>query len=164
MKRFVTFIAVFFCCIGAFAQNNLVYNPVVLTIDKADGQYASGDVVNVYGQLTDNVREELVCVVEANGKRLQKPLKVDLKEGEKTLVYSGTFDSPTAAQVYVFPKGNDKQKAAVGFVVDAGGFRPGFDAPKDFDKFWAKQLKKMRKCRMKGSIVPAEFPDRKSVV
>ncbi len=160
MKRFVGFVVAVLCGIVAFAQNNLVYDPVILTIDRPDGQYACGQTVNVYGQLTSPVQGGLVCAVEANGKVLQKPLNVDLKEGEKTLVYSATFDSPTAVQVYVFPKGDDKKRAAVGFVVDAAGFRPGFDDPEDFDKFWGKQVRKMRKCRMKGSLVPVEFPSK----
>ena len=159
MKRLVVFFVAVLCCVGAAAQNNLVYEPVVLTIDKADGQYALGETVNVYGQLMGDVAAELVCVVEANGKYIQRPVVVKLKKDEKTLVYSSSFDKPTAAQVYVFPKGNDKVKAAVGFVVDAQGFRPGFDDPKDFDKFWSKQLKEVRKCKMTPELTPAEFPD-----
>lgn len=158
MKRFVLFFAAFLCCVGAVAQNNLVYDPVLLTIDKADGQYALGETVNVYGQLASDVPGELVCAVHSNGNVIQKPLVVELKKDEKTLLFSSSFDKASAVQVYVFPKGDDTKKATVGFVAGAEDFRPGFDAPKDFDKFWAKQLKKMRKCRMKGSIVPAEFP------
>ena len=99
MKRLVVFFVAVLCCVGAAAQNNLVYEPVVLTIDKADGQYALGETVNVYGQLMGDVAAELVCVVEANGKYIQRPVVVKLKKDEKTLVYSSSFDKPTAAQV-----------------------------------------------------------------
>ena len=160
MKRLTVLLAVFFCCIAAIAQNHLVYEPVILTIDRPDGQYDAGEIVHVYGQLTSDVDYDLVCAVEANGKILQRPLTVDLNISEKTLIYSASFDSPTAVQVYVFPKGNDEKKAAVGFVVDADGFRPGFEAPKDFDKFWTKQLKKMRKSAMEPVLTPAPFPER----
>lgn len=160
MKRFVVFFVAVLCCVGAAAQNNLVYEPVVLTIDKADGQYAIGETVNVYGQLKGNVAADLVCVVEANGKCIQRPVMVELNEDGKTLLFSSSFDKPTAAQVYVFPKGDENLKAAVGFVAGAEGFRPGFEAPKDFDKFWKKQLKTLRKCRMTPELTPAEFPEK----
>ena len=159
MKKAMMFFAALVCCVCAFAQTNLVFDPVLLTIDKQDGQYAAGETVNVYGQLISDYEGELVCVVEANGRLIQRPLAVDLKKGDKTLIYSSTFDKPSAVQVYVFPKGNDSVKAAVGLVVDAGGLRPGFDSPSDFEKFWAKQLKSMRKCKMKGSLKPTEFPE-----
>ena len=160
MKRFSTLFAALVCCIGAFAQSNLVLDQILLTIDKPDGQYAAGETVNVYGQIFEDGLGELVCAVEANGKVIQKPVSVQLEQNEKTLIYSASFDKPTTAQVYVFPKENKKKRAAVGFVVDAAGFRPGFEAPKDFDKFWAKQLKTMRRCKMKGSLTPVEFPEK----
>ena len=74
--------------------------------------------MEVYGQLMGEVSGELVCTVESNGDTLVKREAVELRQGEKTLVYSGTFDKPSAVQVYVYPKDDDKQKAAVGFVVD----------------------------------------------
>ena len=134
MKKIIFLFAALACCVCTFAQNNLVFEPVLLTLDKTDGKYAVGEIVNVYGQITQDYEGDLVCVVESNGKILQRPLKVDLKK-EKTVIYTAAFDSPSAVQVYVFPKGNDSVKAAVGFVVDAGSFLPGFDDPKDFEKF-----------------------------
>ena len=159
MKKTLVIIAAWICCIMlSFAQSNLVFAPVLLTLDKEDGQYAAGETVNVYGQMTGDYEGELVYVIESNGRILQRPTKVDLKKGEKTVICSRVFNDPSAVQVYVFPKGNDAAKAAVGFVVDADKFRPGFKSPEDFDRFWAKQLKSMRKCKMKGSMKPAEFP------
>ena len=140
MKKTIVFLASLMCCIWASAQKNLVYEPVILTIDRQDGQYAAGETVNVYGQLTCDLDEELVCRVEANGKVLQRPSNVELNKDDKSLIYSASFDSPSAVQVYVYPKENNKEMAAVGFVVDAEGFRPGFEDPADFDKFWGKQL------------------------
>lgn len=160
MKRFVVFLAAVLCCVGAVAQNNLVYDPVLLTIDKADGRYALGETVNVYGQLASDVPGELVCAVHSNGNVIQKPLVVELKKDEKTLLFSSSFDKASAVQVYVFPKGDDTKKATVGFVAGAEYFRPGFDDPKDFDKFWKKQLKKMRKCRMEAVLKPVPFPEK----
>ena len=158
MKKLIVFAAALVCCLSVWGQSNLAYEPVLLTIDRADGQYAAGEQVDVYAELMDDVDGELVCSVEANGKRIQKAKTVNLVKGEKQLVYSGVFENPSAVQVFVYPRENDKKKAAVGFVVDAAGLRPGFDDPADFEKFWAKQLKTMRKCKMKGSLTPVELP------
>ena len=51
MKKLNLFLASILCCLGVSAQNNLVFEPVLLTIDKADGLYAAGETVEVYGQL-----------------------------------------------------------------------------------------------------------------
>ena len=159
MRRlFFLCISLLFCAIAAFGQNNFVFKPVFLTINSETGQYAAGDTVKVYGTLTEECESELACIVEANGKRIAGPVPVALKQGDKTEVYSAVFNEPTSVLVHVYPKNNSKEKAVVGFVVASEGFRPGFDAPKDFDKFWGKQLKAMRKCKMQPSMKPAEFP------
>lgn len=146
--------------VTAIAQNNFVFTPVILSVDKENGQYAAGDTVKVYGMLAEECAEELVCVVEANGKNIFGPASVDLKLNEKTLLYEGVFNDPTSVLVHVYPKEDAKDKSVVGFVVAPEGFRPGFDVPEDFDKFWGKQLKAMRKCKLNPSLKPAEFPKR----
>ena len=158
MRKLIISLAAIVYSVYAVAQSNFVYEPVLLTIDKQNGQYASGEQVNVYAELSKDVADQLVCVVEADGRLVQRPTPITLVKGEKTLIYSSTFDKPTAGQVFVFPRSSDEKKAAVGFVVDAEKIRPGFDDPKDFEKFWSGQLKKMRKCKMDAQLTPAEFP------
>ena len=158
MKKLILLLVAIVCGVWVSAQNNLVYEPVLLTIDKQNGQYASGEQVNVYAELYSDVDEQLVCVVEADGRLVQRPAPVTLVKGEKKLIYSASFDKPTAGQVYVFPRSNDEKKAAVGFVVDAEKIIPGFENPKNFEKFWSRQLKKMRKCKVDAQLTPAEFP------
>lgn len=161
MKKITALLTALVCCISVYAQKGLVYGPVLLYVDKENGQYAAGETVNVYGQLMEDIGEtEFVCYVESNGSMLGSKKMVELKQGEKTLVYSASFDKPSAVQVYVHHKDNDKVKAAVGFVVAAEGFRPGFDVPKDFDKFWSKQLKALRKCKMTPELTKVDLPKR----
>lgn len=159
MKRITAILVSLFCCFSVFAQKGLVYNPVLLSVDRENGQYAAGETVNVYGELMEDIGEtEFVCYVEANGKVIDEKRIVELQQGEKTLVYSASFDKPSAVQVYVHHKDNDKVKAAIGFVVAAEGFRPGFDVPKNFDKFWDKQLKALRKCSMIPELTRTDLP------
>ena len=158
MKKVFFLFAALFCCAWAFAQSNLVFDPVLLTVENQNGQFAPGEPVKVYAELSADVAEQLVCVVEANGRLLQKPTPVTLSKGEKTLVYSASFDKPTAGQVFVFPKSSEEKKAAIGFVVDAENIRPGFENPQDFEKFWSGQLKKMRKCKMDAQLTSVELP------
>lgn len=160
MKRLGIFFTAMLCSLGLYAQSNLSFEPVLLTIDRADGLYAAGEAVEVYGQLQGDTNYELVCEVEANGKVIQQPTPVELMNDTTVLVYSASFEEPTAVQVYVYPRANDKKKAAVGFIIDAEGLRPGFDVPEDFNNFWAKQLKSMRKRKMKPELTPIELPEK----
>lgn len=161
MKRITAILIAFICCITLYAQKGQVYRPVLLSVDKVNGQYAAGETVNVYGQLMEDIGEtEFVCYAESNGSVICERHMVRLRQGEKTLVYSATFDAPSAVQVYVHHKDNDKAKAAIGFVVAAEEFRPGFDTPKDFDKFWNKQLKALRKCKMIPELKKVDLPDK----
>ena len=93
-KRIVLlFFAAVFCSVMAFGQNNFIYEPVLLTIDSMDGQYACGDTVKVYGMLTDEAPSDLTFVVEANGKVISRPAPAMLKKGEKVqLIGFGTFE------------------------------------------------------------------------
>ena len=159
MRRIFLSVTLIFSFLAAFAQNNFVYEPVLLTIEKPDGRFAAGDTVKVYGILKADAPDDLQLEVETDGKIISPASPVTLKKEEKTLIYSGVFNKPTAALVSVYSRADKKQRAVVGFVVDEGGFRPGFDAPADFEAFWAKQLKTMRKCKMKGTMTPAGFPD-----
>lgn len=160
MNRISAFIIALLCCVSVYAQKGLVYKPVLLSIDKENGQYAAGETVNVYGELMEDIGGGLVLYVEANGSVILEKKVVDLELGKKTLVYSASFDGPSAVQVYVHHKDNDKAKAAVGFVVAAEGFRPGFDSPKDFDKFWSRQLKSLRKCVMTPELTEVGLPEK----
>ena len=93
MKRITTFLIAFICCVALYAQKDIVYKPVLLSIDKADGQYAAGETVNVYGQLMEDIGEtEFVCYVESNGSMVGEKRMVQLRQGEKALVYSASFD------------------------------------------------------------------------
>ena len=118
-KSFILCLTLMFFTLVAFGQNNFVFKPVFLSINSENGQYAAGETVNVYGELMEDIGGGLVCYVEANGRVIQEKKMVELMLGEKTLVYSASFDEPTAVQVYVHHKDNEKSKAAVGFVVAA---------------------------------------------
>lgn len=160
MKRITAFVIALACCISVFAQKGQVYNPVLLSIDKDNGQYVAGETVNVYAELKEDIGGGLVYSVQSNGVVISETSSVELKLGEKVLVYSASFNEPSAVQVYVHHKDNEKVKAAIGFVVAPEGFKPGFEAPADFEKFWAKQLKSLRRCKMKPELKSVDLPKR----
>lgn len=160
MKRILLLIAVLTCGVCVLAQNNLVFEPVMLSIDSATGMYAAGETVNVYGKLTSDYDSELVCAVKVNGRVIQRPTPVELKKDTAIVVYSSSFADPAAVQVYVYPRTNDKKKASLGFIVEAEGLRPGFDVPEDLESFWASQLKSMRKRKIKSVLTPVDFPEK----
>lgn len=155
MKRNLVVIFIFHLFISAVsAQNNLVYEPVVLSLDKIDGQYKRTEKVNVYGTLTEDITSDLVYEVKVNGQIFQKATPIKLTKGERTIVHSASWDQASAVQVYVYPSDNSEKKAAVGYVVNPEKFRPGFRAPRDFRSFWDKELRMLRKSELEGSITP----------
>lgn len=76
MRKLIISLAAVVYSVCAVAQSNFVYEPVLLTIDKQNGQYASGEQVNVYAELSKDVADQLVCVVEADGRLVQRPTKL----------------------------------------------------------------------------------------
>lgn len=130
---------------------------VRLSIDRPDGRYAAGEKIDVY--VESDTEADLSVQVYLNG-IVQKKKGVAQKHipAGKSLLYSASYDAPTAQVVRVLNPENRKEFADIGAIVDAEGFRPGFAFPADMRAFWDKEIKAMRKLKMKASLTPVEIP------
>lgn len=144
---------------AAVAQED--QHPVVLSITHPDGIYSTGEKIDVTAESTADFEEGLLMDVVINGKTVtKKGQSVSLKVGTKTVIYSGSWDEATSVRVSLKKSGEKNAVSNIGFVVKPEDFRPGFEDPKDFDKFWAAQLKSMRKSKMKPVLKPYELTGR----
>lgn len=148
-------VAFLFSALVAGAQGK--YKNVELWIDHADGRYQKNENVQVWATRLVDDGEKLFLTVRTNGQKEKKPL--DLTVGEKTLILNQEYADPTAVILQVTPGSDNKIYSTIGFIVAAEEFRPGFDEPEDFMTFWQKQVKTMRKSKMKSKLTPVELTD-----
>lgn len=90
---------------------------VLLSLNKADGVYQSGDTVRVFA--TEN--------------------------NETTLVHEQVYKGP---QNIIFKYGDSE----IGWVLEPEAYRQGVPCPKDFDRFWKREIASMRKIPMEPSV------------
>ncbi len=130
---------------------------VRLSIDRPDGRYASGEKIDVY--VESDAELDLPMQVFLNG-NVQKKLCVASKHipAGKSLLYSASYDAPTAQVIRLLDPEKKGEFADIGAIVDAEGFRPGFACPADMRAFWDKEIKAMRKMKMKAKLTKVEIP------
>ena len=80
-----------------------------------------------------------------------------LPEG-RSEVFRGTYDEAAALMIRLANPSDQKDSTTVGAIVAPEEFLPGFEEPADFRDFWAKQLKTLRKQKMKVKLTPVEVP------
>lgn len=160
MKKILFFIAALSIWCIASAQEG---QPLLLSIDKENGQYHKGETAQVFAALSGAEDAAFDILVTANGKTFKKENGKVLKAGEKVKLFDFNFDTPTALMVSASPSGSKDnsweaklKNPAVGMIFEAEGFRPGFNAPADLEQFWKKQVAALRKCKMKGKLTPVE--------
>lgn len=140
---------------------------VTIHVNHEDGLYEKGDLVKVWADVKAVPEGDVwLYVIKACNRNKQQKSIIQLKEGENVL-----FEEKVNETIqYVFEltdgvKPNEfKDPAAMGnvfagVVVDPNGFEVGFDEPADVLDFWAKEIKKMRKKKIKPEITKDETKD-----
>ena len=155
MKRFLCFLTGLLAACAAYGQSFL--ESVRLYPDKGfEGVYAKGDTVKVFAEV-DKETPALVKVYK-NG-QFTGVSETVLPEG-RSEVFRGTYDEAAALMIRLANPSDQKDSTTVGAIVAPEEFRPGFEEPADFRDFWAKQLKTLRKQKMKVKLTPVEVPDK----
>lgn len=136
---------------------------VSLRINSETGIYAKGDTICVWADVR-NVpadKEIMLQIREYNKDGVAAPERVYLKEGEN-LLFKGAFDTATHQVFKLMVKGANKADndnyMNVGAIVAPEEFTPGFEAPKDLQKFWNREIRKMRAEKMKPILVKEKSP------
>lgn len=150
-------IALALACLSIFCHaqdgsENGLGKYIELSIDRPDGQYAAGEVVNVYARVDSLAYDMVNMSVSINGIRGQSgPLA--LKEGRQ-LIFSGSYSESTAVMVSLSDPASPRTRLDIGFVVEPLGFRPGYAAPGDLRKYWKKEFKALKKDKMQVKMTP----------
>jgi len=113
-----------------------IYKPgeqIVISLS-AEDQETDSVTVEVFKDFSKQVYAERVAVSS---------------DGE--VIYSNTFPGPAAISCKVTA---GEEWAATGLVVDPENFEPGYARPADFDAFWKREKKALRKLKMNVKMEP----------
>ena len=128
---------------------------VSLSLDKGiEGVYAKGDTVKVFAEV-GQATPALVKVYQ-NGQF--KGMSETVLPPGKSEVFRGTYDEAAALMIRLANPADQNDSTTVGAIVAPEEFRPGFEEPADFRKFWKKQLRKMRREKMDVQLTPVAVP------
>lgn len=142
-------------CVYCFAQDGSekgLGKFIELSIDRPDGQYVSGEIVNVYANLDSLADMTVNMSVSLNGIRGQmQPLS--LKRGNQ-LIFRGSYSESTAVMVSLSDPASPRLRLDIGFVVEPLGFRPGYNAPRDLRQYWRKEFRALKQEKMQVRMIP----------
>lgn len=139
--------------LGALAQN--LQDQIRLRVEKPDGIYSVGETVRVWADVSEVPEGELTFRVFRNGSlKAVSTEPITLAQGS-TLLLEQSYSEP----VHVFlginrgkkPVMKSKDDVFAGFIVNPGDFTPGFDEPADLLKYWNREIKAMRKMKIKAA-------------
>ena len=153
MRKTICLLAGLLAVFTVYGQSFL--EDVSLSLDKGiEGVYAKGDTVKVFAEVGQET-PTLVKVYQ-NG-QFQGVSETVLPAG-KSEVFRGTYDEAAALMIRLANPADQHDSTTVGAIVAPEEFRPGFEEPTDFRKFWRKQLRKMRKEKMDVRLTPVAVP------
>lgn len=148
------FLIILTICAGIYA-NAQGYDKVDLLINSQDGVYQKGDSVIVWAQVSDGCAEELKFTVNRN--ETGEPIinkTISLPAG-KNVLYADVHNEATHLRFNLTPV-NSKIGSSVGIIVAPQDMKAGYEAPADLAEFWDRQIKNMRKKRMKPIVTKVE--------
>ena len=153
MRKTICLLAGLLAVFTVYGQSFL--EDVSLSLDKGiEGVYAKGDTVKVFAEV-GQMTPALVKVYQ-NG-QFQGVSETVLPAG-KSEVFRGTYDEAAALMIRLANPADQHDSTTVGAIVAPEEFRPGFEEPADFRRFWRKQLRKMRKEKMDVRLTPVAVP------
>lgn len=153
-RRIISVLSLSFLATVLFAAPVKNYNDLIdLRIDRFDGIYAKGETVSVEAVVDKSLEgENLVLEVFENCKSVSKT-KIPAVSGT---VFSASYDRSVSVMVSLAPEKAVKSDTRIGFIVSPQDFQPGYGCPKDFRKFWKKQVKALRAVPMEVKCEPVK--------
>ncbi|MFV0591657.1 MAG: acetylxylan esterase [Draconibacterium sp.] len=131
---------------GAFAQT------LILKQSNQDGIYKKGENVRVSLLVRDLKSDSLLVKTDKNFSTKAKWKSIAAPEKELVLL-SGKFDEPVSMICSV--KAGD-EVVSTGVIVDSEELNPATKRPKDFDSYWKKEKKALRKLPLKLTVAKVE--------
>ena len=158
MKKLISFTLALFILGTAYGQSFL--EDVHLSLNHGfEGVYTKGDTVKVFAE----VDKETPALVKVYQNGYFKQMRETLLPVGKSEVFRGAYDEAVALMIRLADPANPKDSTTVGAIVAPEDFRPGFDEPKDWRKFWRKQVKQVRRQKMEVKLTPVAIPGKDSL-
>ena len=133
---------------------------VHLSLDKGfEGVYAKGDTLKVYAE----VAKDTPAVVKIYQNGYFKESREAFLPAGRSEIFRGAYSEATALMFRLADPANPKDSTTVGAIVAPEDFRPGFDEPKDWRRFWCKQVRRLRRQKMEVKLTPVAIPGKDSV-
>lgn len=153
MKKIFCILIGLLAAVSAFGQSFL--ESIYLIPDKGlEAVYAKGETIKIYA---DAEKETPALVKVYRNGQFEGVSEITLQAG-RTEVFSGSYDEAAALMVRLANPLDQNDSTTVGAIVAPEEFLPGFEEPADFRSFWKKQLKTLRRQRMKVKLTPVEVP------
>ena len=157
-KVFCILLSLLALATAAYGQSFL--ENIHLSLNKGfEGVYAKGDTIKVFAE----VDKETPALVKIYQNGYFKQMRETLLPAGKSEVFRGSYDEATALMFRLADPANPKDSTTVGAIVAPEDFRPGFDEPKDWRKFWRKQVKQVRRQKMEVKLTPVAIPGKDSL-
>lgn len=130
------------------------YEDVTLFVNRPDGQFAKGEKIVFSAVAEKDITEPLTMKIFEEGS-LVKTMPVKITR-DTSVIYECSYDRKMSVFIQVTPGG--KLTNAVGAIVAPEEYRPGYDQPKDFKKYWRSQVAAMRKVKPVITRTPMALP------
>lgn len=165
MKRI--FLAISAVLLSAALSAQTLVESVSLCVNSEDGLYAKGDTVRVWADVKTAPSVPVTFkVLRWCDWKAESETPVTLKEG-RTLLFERVFNESVQ---YVFELTDGKAprefkakggagNVFAGIVVSPEEFKPGFEQPADLYEYWSKEIKAMRKKKIKPVITKDQVKD-----
>lgn len=158
MKKIVCILLALLAFGAAYGQHFLT--DVHLSVNHGfEGVYSKGDTIKVFAEVGEDT--PAVMKIYQNGyfkEQRECPLTAGRNE-----VFRGTYQEAAALMFRLADPSNPADSTTVGAIVAPEEFRPGFEEPADFQVFWKKQLKTMRRQTMQVQLTPVPVPGEDSL-
>lgn len=141
-------------------------------LNHPDGRYAAGDTVTVTAVPVGEYSSPLEMTIYRNGIRGGTTQVGPIDRSR--VVYRDASDGPVAVMLEFRPSGTTPADASfdlepgadalkIGYVIDEGGFEPGFKTPSGLRRYWRRQVRRLRRMPMTVKAVPVGLPDENGI-
>lgn len=127
-----------------FGQN------IILKQSNESGIYKTGEQIQV-SVFMDEINTDSITIKTTENYSKQVSIQKIKYQGDTLLVFNRSFQKPTSVILEVILA---NKSISTGIIVDPENFEPGTSRPKDFDKFWKKEKKALRKLPLEVKNIP----------
>ena len=137
-----------------FSAVSKPYKDIALYVNSADGQFSKGEEIVFSGVALKDIDVPLVMKVYENG--IETETHPVTLSRDSSVIWRCSYDKCKSVYIEISPTGS-KLTNAVGAIVAPEDFRPVYDEPEDFARYWKKQVAAMRAVKPEVKRTPVSL-------